>query len=168
MLQMLQLLNFGLYPTENKSCRLVQSAPVLTLWVFIDFAGNQISPTPVLESIGQSPSPKPSFPVAVATEAANSAACPERSHPCPGSSACIAATQFCDGEADCPHGLDELGCLTGGAVVAHQPGALNCRKGSKACRDGRQCVLYSHVCDGEPDCGDGSDEDECQLTCKEG
>ncbi|KAL0194060.1 hypothetical protein M9458_012356, partial [Cirrhinus mrigala] len=38
-------------------------------------------------------------------------------------------------------------------------GPLRCSIGSKLCRDGTDCVLYNHVCDGEHDCKDGSDED---------
>ena len=46
------------------------------------------------------------------------------------------------------------------------PAPIKCLLGAKPCRDGTDCVLYSHICDGERDCKDGSDEDECSTTCQ--
>lgn len=45
---------------------------------------------------------------------------------------------------------------------------IKCPLGSRQCRNGDECILHDHMCDGEPDCGDGSDEDECSLACDTG
>ncbi|XP_062874430.1 low-density lipoprotein receptor-related protein 4 [Trichomycterus rosablanca] len=48
------------------------------------------------------------------------------------------------------------------------PQTLRCLLGFTPCRDGSQCLLFNHVCDGEKDCADGSDEDECESECSLG
>lgn len=48
------------------------------------------------------------------------------------------------------------------------PTPIKCTLGSKPCKDKAECVLYNHVCDGEADCRDGSDEEECLSVCETG
>ncbi|XP_061782869.1 uncharacterized protein [Nerophis lumbriciformis] len=85
---------------------------------------------------------------------------------------CIPTIHVCDGRAHCPDSSDERQCESvdlatpspldkNGAVSP-----LKCRKGFKACKTGLECVMYSHVCDGEDDCQDGSDEEACATQCK--
>ncbi|MCJ8742663.1 hypothetical protein PDJAM_G00084880 [Pangasius djambal] len=67
---------------------------------------------------------------------------------------------------DCKDGLDERNCYKTGKKAA-EASSLKCPLGFKPCKDGSECVLYSHMCDGEKDCKDGSDED-CERQCKKG
>lgn len=66
----------------------------------------------------------------------------------------------CDGSSHCHDGSDEVECPAV-ASLGPRANALKCRRGSRQCKNGIECVLYSHVCDGEKDCKDGSDEEEC-------
>lgn len=73
---------------------------------------------------------------------------------------------MCDGRLHCTDASDEVNCPTEAPYTSEA--ALKCRLGLKSCKDGSDCIMYSHVCDGEVDCKDGSDEEDCDVNCKAG
>ncbi|XP_047405620.1 prolow-density lipoprotein receptor-related protein 1-like [Sciurus carolinensis] len=56
-----------------------------------------------------------------------------------------------------------------GATVAPPtfppPPPLLCTRSSVPCRDGKECISRESLCDGERDCQDGSDEENCSQLC---
>ncbi|XP_051735859.1 basement membrane-specific heparan sulfate proteoglycan core protein isoform X14 [Ctenopharyngodon idella] len=82
--------------------------------------------------------------------------------------ACIPLDSVCDRRPDCNDLSDEVNC----AVVPVRPtpptppktrpppGPGPCRADQATCQNG-QCISRDYLCDGEPDCSDGSDEFKC-------
>ncbi|CAK8686048.1 unnamed protein product [Clavelina lepadiformis] len=104
---------------------------------------------------------------------------------------CIPQSWVCDGQPDCLNGADEIDCrcdpgeyqcYDGGSVRFYQcindskvcntvSDCLNMRdEHNEKCRGGFQCnngryIYASRECDGYRNCGDNSDEDNCDYGC---
>ncbi|TRY89940.1 hypothetical protein DNTS_032922, partial [Danionella cerebrum] len=71
--------------------------------------------------------------------------CPYRSDfMCKDRTKCIDRKMVCDGRFHCIDQSDEMDCPTS-APATSPKSSLKCRVGSKPCKDGRDCVLFSHL-----------------------
>ncbi|XP_064610272.1 low-density lipoprotein receptor-related protein 4-like [Liolophura sinensis] len=70
-----------------------------------------------------------------------------------GDQRCIPQRWRCDGDKDCPSGLDEKDCV-----------ASTCQVTEFKC-DNLKCIPHQWVCDGAKDCQNGEDEQKCFGTC---
>ena len=81
---------------------------------------------------------------------------------------CILSSYICDGVVDCNDEVDEVNCAGISSVTdaIHQAGiselypVYTCADIYYACLSG-QCIPLSHMCDGEHDCTDTTDEVMC-------
>uniref|UniRef100_H2Z4K5 EGF-like domain-containing protein n=1 Tax=Ciona savignyi TaxID=51511 RepID=H2Z4K5_CIOSA len=94
-------------------------------------------------------------------------ACDESTEKTCRSGGCVPKRWWCDGDDDCSDGSDEVDCSNGTLMDVYGynppiPAAEydECIHGEFRCKSG-MCVSDSWRCDGDNDCNDGSDEQNC-------
>ncbi|KAG1701225.1 Low-density lipoprotein receptor-related protein 2 [Nymphon striatum] len=86
-----------------------------------------------------------------------------------GDDRCVSRTWKCDGEKDCRDASDEAGCRKYCSINFYLSSApRTCKKGEYQCNNGSICISPLRVCNSKNDCGDNSDELNCNYDCPEG
>lgn len=94
--------------------------------------------------------------------------CKDDQHKC-GDGQCISKRWVCDGMSDCRDGSDEATCTpptTTPAPDSEQDGPATQDPLYFFCRVGSRRLPRSYLCDGDRDCSDGSDEENCTVIAE--
>ena len=116
------------------------------------------------------PPPLPPLPMTTSTMTSTPQPCAHNDFRCANNERCIWRSFVCDGFDNCGDYSDESACSTTlpTTPVSKCPPSITVRGyevSVVSCATSRKCILSSQVCDGDNDCGDNSDERECEKTC---
>ncbi|CAL4105359.1 unnamed protein product, partial [Meganyctiphanes norvegica] len=100
-----------------------------------------------------------------------------------GGGVCIVRSWKCDGDLDCDDGSDEANCDYDGLIDSAgsesntdnigisvvppseiESNKTKCSLTQFSCDEGQSCIRISWLCDGDTDCTDGSDEQDCPTS----
>ncbi|XP_045589180.2 low-density lipoprotein receptor isoform X1 [Procambarus clarkii] len=97
--------------------------------------------------------------------------CPEGEFKCDSGRSCIPNVWVCDGHTDCPDNSDENCFFTPSSPTPSTASSLStppsknkCSEKEFECLSDRVCIPNMWVCDGESDCQDATDEENCSIT----